>query len=174
MLTILSSASQVHILHQYCISRRRFRLMVASWARCAKSLNTHSSEGCQVKSLELLSAPAQWTYFTFHRFFRMLCLNFGWTIRYLSTPTIGSWWNQWVVKADHHCYLWWKCWSNSLWPTLTRLQLHLLSRHLWSVAQISLQYLRWMLVAACQLIWYKFKLPTRSISRFNYKHWWRW
>jgi hypothetical protein len=40
MLTILSSASQVHTLHHYCISTRPFRLMVASEARCAKSLWT--------------------------------------------------------------------------------------------------------------------------------------
>ncbi len=47
-------------------------------------------------------------------------------LEHSSTPTIRSWWNQWIVMAAHHCYsLWWmwKQWSYTLWVTLMRLWL---------------------------------------------------
>jgi hypothetical protein len=48
----------------------------------------------------------------------------------LPTPTIRSWWSQWVVTAARHCYLWSRWWSVTLWVTLIRLWLHSLSFYL--------------------------------------------
>ncbi len=37
----------------------------------------------------------------------------------LSTPSNnGSWWSRWVVLPAHHCYSWWRQWSDTLWATL--------------------------------------------------------
>jgi hypothetical protein len=53
-----------------------------------------------------------------------VCLEFGWIIMYLSTPTIKSWWSQLWVMAVCHCYSLWRWQSNTLWVTLVRLWLH--------------------------------------------------
>ncbi len=67
----------------------------------------------------------------------------------LSTPTVRSWRSQWVVRPAHHCFLWWRWWSDTLWVTLVRLWLHLLSCNLRTiVVEISLQFYRHMLVSA--------------------------
>jgi hypothetical protein len=50
-----------------------------------------------------------------------------WIIICLSAPTIGSWWSQQVIMAARHCSSWWRWWSDTLWATLIRLQLHSLS-----------------------------------------------
>jgi hypothetical protein len=65
--------------------------------------------------------------------------NFGLIVMFLSTPTVGSWWNQLVPMAACHCYLWWRWWSDTLWATLIRLWLHFLSCYLQNVVEISLQ-----------------------------------
>jgi len=73
-------------------------------------------------------------------------LRFGWIKMYLSKPTIGSWWSQWVVMAACHCYLWWTWWSDTLWATLIRSWLHPLSCYPQiAFVEISLQFHRCML-----------------------------
>ncbi len=37
-----------------------------------------------------------------------ICPDLVWSITYLSTPTMTSWWCQWVVMAVPHCYSWWR------------------------------------------------------------------
>ncbi len=67
----------------------------------------------------------------------MLGLWFAWDVGqiiiYLSTPTVRSWWIQWVVMAACHCYSWWGWCFDALWSILIRLWLHSLSCHLQGV-----------------------------------------
>jgi hypothetical protein len=35
--------------------------------------------------------------------------------RFLSSPTIRSWWSQWAVMATYLCYSWWRWGSETLW-----------------------------------------------------------
>ncbi len=80
-----------------------------------------------------------------HRFPRMVWLKFWAGYTYVSTSTIGSQWSPWVVMAAHHCYLWWRWWSDTLWATLIRLWLHsLLCCHQIVVVEICLQFCRYM------------------------------
>ncbi len=59
----------------------------------------------------------------------------------ISTPTVRSRWNKWVVMAACHGFWWWRWWGLTLWAPLLRLGLHLLSCYLQSgVVEISLQY----------------------------------
>jgi hypothetical protein len=68
---------------------------------------------------------------------QMLGLWFAWDVGqiiiYLSTPTVRSWWIQWVVMAACHCYYWWGWCFDALWAILIRLWLHSLSCHLQGV-----------------------------------------
>jgi hypothetical protein len=57
---------------------------------------------------------------------------------YLS-PTVGSWWSQWVVRAACHCCSWQRWRSGTLWGTLIRLWPHSLLCYVQSVVEISLQ-----------------------------------
>jgi hypothetical protein len=84
------------------------------------------------------------------RFCRMVCLK-SWADFYtlIYTPLSGAEEAQWVVRPAHHCFLWWRWWSDTLWVTLVRLWLHLLSCNLWTiVVEISLQFYRHMQVSA--------------------------
>jgi hypothetical protein len=60
------------------------------------------------------------------RFCIMVHPDLGRLLYTQSTPTIRSWWSQWVVMAACHCYLWCRWWSDTLWATLIRFWLHLL------------------------------------------------
>jgi hypothetical protein len=53
-----------------------------------------------------------------YRFCIMVCPDFGWVIIY---PHQTNWWRQWVVMTAHHCCLWCRWWSHTLWATLIRL-----------------------------------------------------
>ncbi len=67
---------------------------------------------------------------------------------YLHQLSWGSWWNQWVVMASHHCYSWWSWWSDTLWETLIRLWLHSLSCYLQIIiVEISLQFYKYICVS---------------------------
>jgi hypothetical protein len=76
------------------------------------------------------------------RFCTVFCTNFRLVILYLSTPTVRSWWNQWLSIVACHSNSWWR------WQSLSRgykLQLHLLSYYFpIVVAEISLQFLRYL------------------------------
>ncbi len=69
----------------------------------------------------------------------MVCLKSGWTIVFLSMPTVRSWWSQWRVMAVHHCYSWWRWWSRMLWVMLMRLWLESLSSCFFCVVLFHLQ-----------------------------------
>jgi len=69
----------------------------------------------------------------------MVCLKFGWTIVFLSMPTVRSWWSQWGVMAVHHCYSWWRWQSRMLWVMLMRLWLESLSSCFFCVVLFNLQ-----------------------------------
>jgi hypothetical protein len=73
------------------------------------------------------------------RFHILVCPNLGQVVIYSSTPTILSWWSQWVVMSVHHCYLWWMWWSDTLWATWIRLWMHSLPCYLQRVVEIYLQ-----------------------------------
>jgi hypothetical protein len=45
------------------------------------------------------------------RFCTVFCPNFGLVIIYLSTPTVRSWWNQWLSIVACHSNSWWRWWS---------------------------------------------------------------
>jgi hypothetical protein len=77
------------------------------------------------------------------RFCVMVCSDFGLIIMYSFTPTVRSWWSQWVVMAACHCYLWWRWWSDTLWVVLIRLWPHSLLCCLQIVVEISLQFDRY-------------------------------
>ncbi len=78
-----------------------------------------------------------------HRFCVMVCADFGLIIMYSFTPTVRSWWSQWVIMAACHCYLWWRWWSDTLWVVLIRLWPHSLLCYLQIVVEISLQFDRY-------------------------------
>jgi hypothetical protein len=81
-----------------------------------------------------------------HIFCMMICPDLGLIIIYLSTPTVTSWWRQWVVMAACCCYLWWRWWSDTLWGTLVRLRLHSLLGYLQIVIEESFMQVHGYLV----------------------------
>ncbi len=93
----------------------------------------------------------------------MVCPDFGQIIMYLSTPTVRSWWIQWVVMEQLGIAIcderWW--WSISFSETLRRLFLHSLSCDLQLlVVEISLQFHRYM-----GLAWYHWLTCTLHCSQ---------
>ncbi len=77
-------------------------------------------------------------------FWRMVCPDFGWNLLYahLHPPTVGSWWSQRVIMAACHCYVWWRCQSDTLHVTPISLWLHLLSCYIQIAAvEIYLQFI---------------------------------
>jgi hypothetical protein len=103
------------------------------------------------RCLSSASQHCDQVFMCFQKFKRNLggrfCIVFApdlvWSITYLSTPTVMSWWSQWVVMAVHHCYSWWRGWSDTLWVTLIRLRLQSLSCYLQVVVKISAQFHRY-------------------------------
>ncbi len=84
------------------------------------------------------------------RFCTVLCPNFGLVvIIYLSTPTVKSWWNQWLSIVACHSNSWWRWWCDGLKATvtLTRLQVTTALIVIYFpivVVEISVQFLRYL------------------------------
>jgi hypothetical protein len=69
----------------------------------------------------------------------------------LSTLTIESWWTQWIVMTGHHCYLWWRWWSDTLWLTLIRWCLYSLSCFIQVIVEISLQFHQFIILSTSSI-----------------------
>jgi hypothetical protein len=66
---------------------------------------------------------------------------------YLFTSTIRSWWSEWVVRAAHCFYAWWRWRSDTLWVTPIRLWLDSSSCYFQrGFVEIYLEYHRYMIL----------------------------
>ncbi len=95
------------------------------------------------------------------RFCIMVCPDFGVIIIYLSTtPTVRSWWSQWVVMAACHCNLWCQSWcSDSLCTWLSQWAAMAHHYYLW--------WRRWWSDSLCT--W----LSQWAAMAHHYYLWWR-
>jgi len=98
-------------------------LILYEWHKVLARVILWFTKFCQAPWLSLPFASRNVTD-SGHIFCMMICPDLGLIIIYLSTPTVTSWWRQWVVMAACCCYLWWRWSSDTLWGTLIRLRLH--------------------------------------------------
>ncbi len=112
-------AAWMRILLTFLISNVSWVLanITSESSHCFRKGNRNSG-----RRLCIMACPSFW-----EDYYMLIYTHF---IDLLSTPTVGSWWTQWVVMAAYHCCLWWRWWSVTLWVTLMRLWLHSLSWYL--------------------------------------------
>jgi hypothetical protein len=77
---------------------------VAAWRW--KLLTSHISSPSQHHDLSLSIVSRNVTETQDADFISWYAWYFGQIVLYLPTPTVGSWWSQWLVMAVHHCYSW--------------------------------------------------------------------
>jgi hypothetical protein len=82
-------------------------------------------------------------------------------------PPFRSWWNQWVVIAAHHCYSWWRWWSDTLWVTLIGLQhthCHVSFKVLWNLLHNLIDMLNYLMHNVCILNHYHIDWHFASLN----------
>ncbi len=86
-----------------------------------------------------------------HRICAMVFPNCGWVTIFLATPSLRSWWSQWVINHSWQLVTgssWWRWWSDTFVCNLRKVKTAFICQ-LWGfVGEISLQshrYVEWLL-----------------------------